>query len=188
MKQVYIKTRDEWRRWLNRHHSSNAGIWLVFYKKHTDKPALEYDDAVEEALCFGWIDSIIKKLDDERYVRKFTPRKPVSRWSELNKNRAKKLIKQGLMTQAGLASIERARETGLWEQSGPPRIPNEIPVELKRALKTNKKAKMFFDQLAPTYQKRFIAWVCVAKRRETKQRRVRESIRLLEQGKKLGLK
>ena len=143
---------------------------------------------VEEALCFGWIDSIIKKLDNESYARKMTPRKSNSRWSELNKKRIKQLIKQGLMTESGLARIVEAKESGLWEKSDRPNIPFEVPNELKTALAKNKKAQTFFDQLAPTYRKQFIAWIYVAKRQETKDRRVMESIVLLEQGKKLGLK
>ncbi|UCG55944.1 MAG: YdeI/OmpD-associated family protein [Phycisphaerales bacterium] len=188
MKQVYVKTRDEWRDWLNQHQYKSAGIWLVFYKKHTGKPSLEYDAAVEEALCFGWIDSIIKKIDDERYVRKFTPRNPNSRWSELNKKRIKKLMRQGLMTQSGIAIVTQAKESGLWEKPDRPTISLVMPKELASALAKNKKAKKSFDQLAPTYQKHFIGWISVAKRQETKNRRVRESIALLAQGKKLGLK
>jgi len=143
---------------------------------------------VEEALCFGWIDSIIKKLDNKSYARKMTPRKSNSRWSELNKKRFKQLIKQGLMTESGLARVVEAKESGLWEKSDRPNIPFEVPNELKTALAKNKKAQTFFDQLAPTYRKQFIAWIYVAKRQETKDRRVMESIALLEQGKKLGLK
>ena len=188
MKHVYVTTRTEWRNWLSQNHDRSAGIWLVFYKKHTGKPALEYDDAVEEALCFGWIDSIIKKIDDERYVRKLTPRKADSRWSDLNKERVKKLIKQGLMTEPGLAMVKQAKRKGLWTQPDQPRMSFEIPAELKEALGRNKEAKSFFDQLAPTYQRQFIGWISVAKRQETKTRRVHESIALLEQGKKLGLK
>lgn len=188
MKQIYVKTRAEWRNWLTHNHGKNAGIWLVFYKKPTGRPTLEYDAAVEEALCFGWIDSIIKKLDDESYARKMTPRKSRSRWSELNKKRIKKLIKQGLMTESGLARVMEAKEWAIWEESDRPNISFEFPRELKKALAKNKKAKAFFDQLAPTYKKQFIGWVYVAKRQETKDRRVKESIALLEQGKKLGLK
>ncbi len=188
MKQVYVKTRAEWRNWLNKNHLKNAGIWLVFYKKHTGKPTLEYDAAVEEALCFGWIDSIIKKLDDERYLRKFTPRKSDSRWSESNKKRVKKLMRQGLMTKLGVARVTEAKKSGLWEESGRPEISFEIPKELENALAKNKKAKTFFDQLAPSYRKHFIGWITTAKRQETKDRRVGESIALLEKGKKLGLK
>lgn len=188
MKQVYVKTRDQWRKWLSQNHKRNAGIWLVFYKKHTGKPSLEYDAAVEEALCFGWIDSIIKKIDDEKYVRKFTPRKPDSRWSELNKKRIAKLTKQGLMTKLGIEIVTSAKKSGIWDKSDRPNIPSEVPKELAAALAKNKKAKTFFETLAPTYRRHFIGWIFMAKREETKNRRVKESIALLEQGKKLGMK
>lgn len=188
MEQLYIKTRKEWRNWLRRNHNKNDGVWLVFYKKQTGKASLDYDDAVEEALCFGWIDSIIKKIDEEKYVRKLTPRKPDSKWSELNKKRVKKLEKQGLMTKAGLASVEEARKSGLWDKSASRQIPLKMPVELKTALKKNKKARKFFDTLAPSYKKQFIGWIALAKRPETKRRRVEESISLLEQNEKLGMK
>ena len=94
MNQVYFKDRKEWREWLSKNHNIEAGIWLVYYKKETGRTSIEYDDSVEEALCFGWIDSIIKKIDEEKYVRKFTPRKPNSRWSESNKRRVEKMIKE----------------------------------------------------------------------------------------------
>ena len=188
MEQLYIKNRKEWRDWLRRNHSKNNGIWLVFYKKHTGKASLEYDDAVEEALCFGWIDSIIKKIDEERYVRKLTPRKPGSKWSELNKKRVKYLEKQGLMTKAGIARVNEARKSGLWNKPDIQQIPLKIPVELKTALDKNKKARKFFDRLAPSYKKQFIGWIAFAKRPETRDRRVEESIDLLERGEKLGMK
>jgi uncharacterized protein YdeI (YjbR/CyaY-like superfamily) len=188
MKQVYIKTRKEWRDWLNQHHDKSNGIWLVFYKKHTGKPTLEYDEAVEEALCFGWIDSIIRKIDDERYVRKLTPRKANSRWSESNKKRITKLEKQGLMTPAGIKTVKEAKASGLWDKPNRPQISLKIPKELEDALAKNRKAKSFFDQIAPSYQKQFIGWIEVAKRQETKDRRIKESIVLLEQGEKLGMK
>jgi len=188
MKQVYAANRAEWREWLANNHRKESGIWLVFYKKHTGRPSLEYNAAVEEALCFGWIDSIIKRLDEDRYVRKFTPRKANSRWSELNKKRVKELISKGLMTKFGLKKISLSKESGLWEKHDRPQIPFEIPKELKKALLKNRKANEFFSVLAPTYQKQFIGWIAVAKRQETKDRRVKESITLLEQSKKLGLR
>jgi len=184
MRQVYVKTRKEWREWLNQQHDKSNGIWLVFYKKHTDKPTLEYDEAVEEALCFGWIDSIIKKIDDEKYVRKLTPRKADSRWSELNKKRITKLEKQGLLTEAGIMKVREAKTSGLWDKSDSPQISLDILRELECALARNKKAKSFFDQLASSYQKQFIGWISSAKRQETKERRLRESITLLEKGEK----
>lgn len=189
MKEVYLPTRAKWRKWLSdNHNKENKGIWLVFYKKGTGKPSLGYEDSVEEALCFGWIDSIIKKIDDEKYCRKFTPRRPESKWSELNKKRVKEAIKEGRMTKHGLAKIEAAKKSGLWERNPTPTINFDMPKEFVNALRKNKKAKVFFDQLAPTYQKYYIAWITTAKRPETKDKRIRESITLLEEGKKLGLK
>ncbi len=188
MKQVYVKTRKEWRNWLDQNHDKSSGIWLVFYKKHTSKATLEYDAVVEEALCFGWIDSIIKKIDDEKYVRKLTPRKADSRWSELNRRRITKLKKQGLLTEAGIRKVQEAKASGLWNKPDRLQIPSSTLSELECALAKNKKAKSFFDQLAPSYQKRFIGWISAAKRQETKERRLRESIALLEQGEKLGMK
>lgn len=161
----------------------------MFYKKHSSTPSLQYDEAVEEALCVGWIDSIIKKRDDDSYTRKVTPRKSDSRWSQLNKKRVEKLIRQGLMYESGLAKVTEAKKSGVWDKSADrPKISFEIPSEFKKALAKSNKAKTFFDQLAPSYQKQFIGWINVAKRQKTKERRDDESIALLQQGKRLGLK
>lgn len=185
---MYVKTRDEWRDWLIQNHDKSVGIWLVFYKKHTDKPTIEYNDAVEEALCFGWIDSIIKKVDGEKYVRKLTPRKADSRWSDLNKKRVDALEKKGLMTEAGMAKVKEAKKSGMWDKIDCQQISNEVPKELKKVLAKNKKAQQLFYQLAPSYQKQFISWIVLAKRPETRERRIEESIALLEKGEKLGMK
>ena len=188
MKQLYVTNRDEWRNWLSENHAAEAGIWLVFYKKETSRPTIAYEAAVKEAICFGWIDSIIKKIDAARYARKFTPRSDKSKWSPLNKKRASKMIKEGRMTEVGLAKIKTAKKTGLWNIDALPRISLDVPPEFAKALARNKKAKGNFDKLAPTYRKHYIGWIAVAKRQETKKRRIDESIALLEQGKKLGLK
>jgi uncharacterized protein YdeI (YjbR/CyaY-like superfamily) len=145
MIELYVKNRTAWRNWLSKNFDRNNGVWLVFYKKQTGMPAIDYDDAVEEALCFGWIDSTIKRLDDEKYVRKFTPRKNGSNWSDLNKKRVAKLIKSGLMTDAGLALIAQAKKSGQWQKPDRPNIPLELPAELETALAKNKKAKACFD-------------------------------------------
>jgi len=189
MKQLYIPDRDQWRKWLTKNHDrEESGIWLVFYKKKTNKPSLEYEHAVEEAICFGWIDSIIKKIDEARYVRKFTPRKPGSFWSQLNKKRVAMMIKQGLMTKAGLEKVMIAKKEGFWDKDPRPTIPRDVPDEFAAALSKNKKAKENFDKLALTYRRHYIGWIVTAKRDQTKKRRIAESISLLEQGKKLGLK
>lgn len=188
MKQLYVTDREQWRDWLSEHYGAQDGVWLVFYKKETAKPTIEYEAAVEEALCFGWIDGILKKLDEARYARKFTPRRNNSGWSELNKKRAEKMLRKGKMTQAGLAKINAAKKLGRWDKDPRPAISFDVPPGLERALSRNKKAKETFEKLAPSHRRHYIAWVAVAKRPETKERRIAESIALLEQGKKLGLK
>lgn len=188
MNEVCLKTRAEWRNWLAKNHDKSAGVWLVFYKKHTGKPTLDYDDVVEEALCFGWIDSIIRRLDEDRYARKLTPRKADSQWSESNKQRVKKLLRKGLITEVGSCRIEEAKKSGRWAESARPQIPEEMPTELKQALAKSKKARSHFEKLTKNYQKHYIGWIATAKREGTRERRAAEAIALLEQGKKLGLK
>lgn len=187
MKQLYVKTRDQWRKWLT-NHQHEEGVWLIYYKKTTSKPSLDYAASVEEALCFGWIDSIIKKIDAQRYARKFTPRKSQSRWSEINKKRAEKMMARQRMTPSGLARIREAKKQGFWDNSDRPQISLALPLAFRQVLQKNKKAHNFFLQLAPSYQKQFIGWISVAKREETRTRRIRESIALLNQGEKLGMK
>ena len=189
MKQIYVKSRKEWREWLLKNHNKEEkGIWLVFYKKNTKKPTIEYNDSVEEALCFGWIDSIIKKIDEEKYVRKFTPRNSKSQWSPSNKKRIAKMIKEGKMTEHGLKKVNEAKKSGQWDKGDRMEIDFDMPPELAKALKKNKKARDFFEKLAPSYKKQFIGWIKVAKREETKEKRLKETIELLTQGKKLGIK
>jgi len=102
---LYMPDRDEWRRWLADHHRTEREAWLLFYKKHTGKTGISYEDAVEEGLCFGWIDSLAQRIDDEKYAQKFSPRKPKSNWSESNKQRVRRLLREGKMTEAGLATL-----------------------------------------------------------------------------------
>jgi uncharacterized protein YdeI (YjbR/CyaY-like superfamily) len=156
---------------------------MVFYKTHTKKPSPTYDDAVEEALCVGWIDSLIKKRDADSYMRKMTPRKPGSNWSPPNKKRVAALIAAGLMAEAGLAKVTAAKESGDWDRWVAPEVSSAMPSELTAAL-----AKTFFESLAPSYRSHFVMWINAARRDETKARRAAESIALLEAGKKLGLK
>jgi uncharacterized protein YdeI (YjbR/CyaY-like superfamily) len=187
----YAINRRDWRAWLRKNHDSKKEIWMVFYKKHTGKPGISYDAAVEEALCFGWIDSIVKKMDEEKFVRKFTPRKSKSRWSELNKKRARKMIDEGKMVETGLGRIRDAKESGEWFKSdlrGSRSEELKVPPYFKKALEVNAKARKNFNNLAQSYRRHFIGWVSSAKREETRKRRLQEAVQLLEQNKKLGLK
>jgi uncharacterized protein YdeI (YjbR/CyaY-like superfamily) len=187
-KTFYAADRDEWRAWLAKHHRSGKEIWLVYYKKHTKRPTVSYNDAVEEALCFGWIDSTVKRIDDQKYAQKFTPRKDHSNWSEPNKKRLRKLIAEGKMMEAGLACVEdgvlSADETGP-KQKG---IEFSVPQYFTDALTRNQKARSNFNNLAPSYRKLYVRWVADAKREETRTRRLKEAIGLLARNKKLGLK
>ncbi len=188
MKQLYFKTSQEWREWLANNNDKETEIWLIFFKKDTGKPSMEYESSVEEALCFGWIDSIIKKIDESKYARKFTPRKDNSNWSEANKKRVERLINNQRMTDIGLVKIETAKQNGQWDKPDRPDISFDIPEEFKKALDKNNEAKEYFEQLALTYRKQFIGWIVVTKRPETKEKRINESIKLLAKGQKLGLK
>ena len=179
---LHIRSRQQWRTWLTKHHRSSPGVWLVRYKTHTAVKSIPYEDMVREALCFGWIDSLVKRLDDDRYLLKVTPRQPASKWSDINRKRWAELKAAGRLTPAGLAAAPT-------DNSYAPRpvIP-ELPVYIARALKANVKAWELFRELAPTYRRDFVVWIHTAKRPETRERRIRESIRLLAAGKKLGLK
>ena len=182
LKTLTVRDRRQWRAWLARHHASSPGVWLVFHKEHTGRASLPYEDAVCEALCFGWIDSLIKRLDDDRFARKFTPRKPTSRWSDINRRRWAGLKAAGLLADPGLAAAPTGRR-----YAPRPAIP-ELPAYIATALKTDRKAWDFFRTLARTDRRQFVVWIHAAKRPETRQRRIRESIGLLAAGKKLGPK
>ncbi len=188
--QLYVTDRDEWRNWLDKHHNQKKEIWLVYYKKHTNKPSIPYDDAVEEAICFGWIDSTVRTLDDERYMQKFTPRKKKSNWSDLNKERARKMIKAGKMTEAG---CEKIRELLAEDNNGLKTVKKEtkkqlvIPPEIEKVLSANKQAWENFNNFAPGYKRQYIEWILDAKKEETRQRRLKEVISRLEENKKPGM-
>ena len=185
---LYVTSRDDWRLWLRRNHNVAKEVWLIYYRKQTGKPSIPYDDSVEEALCFGWIDSIIKKIDDEKFARKFTPRKAKSRWSESNKKRVRKMITEGMMTEEGLAKIREAKESGEWLKTTPARKEPVIPPYMKEALKKHRKALENFNNLAKSYRRQYIGWITSAKREETRRRRLDEAIRLLEKSEKLRMK
>jgi uncharacterized protein YdeI (YjbR/CyaY-like superfamily) len=154
----------------------------VFYKAHTGVKSIPYEDTVREALCFGWIDSLIKRLDDDRYALKVTPRQPTSKWSDTNRKRWAELKAAGLLTPAGLAAAPTNNT-----YAPKPVIP-ALPAYIAEALKANSKAWEFFRELAPTHRRQFVVWIHTAKRPETRARRIRESVALLAAGKKLGLK
>jgi len=182
LKTLQVRSRRQWRAWLAKHHTSSPGVWLVFHKAHTGVKSIPYEDTVREALCFGWIDSLVKRLDGDRYAIKVTPRRATSKWSDINRKRWVELKAAGLLTPAGLAAPPTNNT-----YAPKPAIP-ELPAYIAKALKTNSKAWEFFRELAPTERRNFVVRIHIAKRPETRERRIRESIALLAAGKKLGLK
>jgi uncharacterized protein YdeI (YjbR/CyaY-like superfamily) len=181
-KTLYVTSREEWRAWLTKHYQSETEVWLIYYKKHTGQPRISYDHAVEEALCFGWIDSIAKRMDDERFAQKFTPRRDGTKWSPLNKQRLRKLIREGRMTEAGLAKIDLVmlgEEVPAKQGTGDVNIPRFV----KQALMANVKAWRNFRNLAPSHRRNYVRWIMDARKEETRERRLREAVSRLAQNK-----
>ncbi|HWP37961.1 MAG TPA: YdeI/OmpD-associated family protein [Gemmatimonadales bacterium] len=177
-----LADRRQWRAWLEKNHTSSPGVWLMFHKEHTGRPTIAYDDSVREALCFGWVDSLVKRLDADRYARKYTPRTPTSKWSDSNRKRWTELKAAGQLAPAGLA----AAPTGA-RYAPKPSVP-DLPPYIAKAFRANARAWKFFRELAPTYRRQFVAWIHLARQPATRERRIRESVRLLAAGKKLGLR
>jgi uncharacterized protein YdeI (YjbR/CyaY-like superfamily) len=186
-KTLYVTSREEWRAWLTKHYQAETEVWLIYYKNHTGQPRISYDHAVEEALCFGWVDSIVKWIDDEKFAQKFTPRHDCTKWSALNKRRLRKLIREGRMTEAGLAKIDLVM-LGEEPQAKPSKGYLDIPRFVKQPLMANAKAWANFWNLAPSHRRHYLGWIMHAAKAETRERRLREAVSLLEQNNKLGLK
>jgi len=177
---TYAKDRGEWRKWLEKNHATSSGVWLIYYKKGSSKPSVAYDEAVEEALCFGWIDSRVNALDDERYMQVFSPRKPKSSWSKLNKQHVEQLIQNGLVTVAGLEKIEAAKRDGSW--SALDAIEDlQLSVDLMKALDSNKTAYDNFMAFSTSSKKNIVRWIESAKRPETRLKRIEETVTLAAQ-------
>lgn len=174
---VHPKTRAEWRKWLEKNHTRTEGIWLITYKKATGKPRVEYEEAVEEALCFGWIDSKANKLDDERSLLWMSPRKPGTGWSRPNKERIERLTAAGLIAPAGLAKIEAARKDGSWEALDAVEA-LEIPPDLEKAFAAYETAKPNFEAFPRSVKRAILEWISNAKKPETRAKRVEETARL----------
>jgi uncharacterized protein YdeI (YjbR/CyaY-like superfamily) len=183
LKTLDVRGRARWRAWLQANHRSASEIWLVFHKPHTGTASIDYEDSVEEAMCFGWVDSLIRRLDHDRYARKFTPRKSDSFWSDLNRKRYAKVDALGLLAPAG-------RERVPTKANRYPRRPKRtaaVPAYIECAFKADPHAWTTFERLTPRERILYVGWIDNAKREETKKRRIEKSIRLLAAGKKLGL-
>jgi uncharacterized protein YdeI (YjbR/CyaY-like superfamily) len=181
---LYITNRKDWRAWLAQHHSTETEIWLVYYRKETGKPRISYNDAVEEALCYGWIDSTVKSLDDQRFAQRFSVRKKTSTLSEMNKARIRKLIAEKKMTQAGLDAIAHAFDPAkdLAEEAV------VIPPDIRRPLQANKQAWQNFQKFPKSYQRIRIAYIQSRKRHseEMFQKSLKHFIDMTAQNKRIG--
>jgi uncharacterized protein YdeI (YjbR/CyaY-like superfamily) len=177
IKTFYAKTRKQWRVWLQNNHTIEKSVWLIIYKKESKTPSVYYPEAVDEALCFGWIDSKPNKRDEESYYQFFSKRNPKSNWSKANRERVEKLMEQGLITPSGHAMIDLAKKTGTWEALV--EVQNSIiPEDLQKSFNKNKIAFKNFSAF-PTSSKRIILeWILNAKKPETRQKRVEETIEL----------
>ena len=191
LKMLEVRSRDQWRRWLEQHHATSPGVWLVFYKRDTGRASVDRESMIEEALCFGWVDSLVKRLDERRYLIKVTPRKPDSFWSDLNRRRYAKVKAEGLLAPAGAERPPTARR---YPSTGPRSVPEirrkalSARPAIERELQANQAAWRYFGELPPSHQRRYIGWIGMAKREDTKRRRLQEAISLLAAGKTLGLK
>ncbi|GAB3796482.1 YdeI/OmpD-associated family protein [Spirosoma humi] len=173
-------SRQHWREWLQAHHDQQPSIWLIYHKKNSASQGITYSDAVDEALCFGWIDSQAKPMDHFRYRQFFSRRKPTSVWSKINKEKVQQLIDRGLMTQAGLNAIDIAKQNGSWT------ILDEveallIPADLEEAFQKNTKAKTYFLTLSRSDKRAILQWLVLAKRSDTRQNRMTELMGQLDQ-------
>jgi uncharacterized protein YdeI (YjbR/CyaY-like superfamily) len=187
--QLRVDSLEEWSAWLSRNHDRESVVWLVFNKKGKGPVPFGYGEALDEALCYGWVDSLIKNIDEIRYMRKFTPRNPESTWSEINKKRVEQLEREGRMKYPGTRAVEVARENGMWDRGVQiPELDDSLPGALLHAFGSNLVARDRYFALKPAHQKQYNIWINHAKRAETVVRRVEEAIRKLEKGEELGLK
>lgn len=175
-----VETRQEWRAWLEQHYASEREVWLIFTKAHTGLSCIPYEDAVEEALCFGWIDSLIQKIDEETYGRLFTPRTNTAKWSLVNQRRVAKVIREGRMTEAGLAKLP---EGANFREDAPRPAPKElvVPPYIEQELKKHTTAWENFCKMGRSYRRTYIGWISDAKKQETVDRRLKEAVERLEQ-------
>lgn len=181
---VHVTTRRSWRAWLAKHHATRREVWLIYYKQVSGKPRVAYGDAVEEALCFGWIDSTVKTIDAERYAQRFTPRKKGSNWSGPNLDRVQRLVANGLMTPAGAAHLPSAKSARVFRAEHVKRTTATTiaPRDLAVALRANSNAAALWRNLAPGYRRLYVRRITEAKRPETRARRVADTVARLARG------
>ena len=180
IRSFYAADRQAWRNWLNENHANELSVWLIIYKKTSRVPSVYYDEAVDEALCFGWVDSKPNKRDEKSYYQFFSKRNPKSNWSLVNRAKAEKLIETGLMTDAGMAAIQIAKQNGTW--TALEEVDNSIaPDDLLAALNGNPTALQYYNAFPKSSKKIILEWIHNAKKPETRQKRIEETVKLAEQ-------
>jgi len=167
------KDQKDWRRWLEKNHDREQEVWLVYFKPSNGKSNIDYESSVEEALCFGWIDSIIQKIDEEKYARKFNPRRMDSQWSETNKRRVVKVIREGRMTEAGKAKVTFDAKSVDVSKPKAMRPSVEMPKRVEQALKSNPKVWESFQKISPSLKRNYVLWLSDAKKPETFEKRLK---------------
>ena len=178
MKTVQVRTADEWERWLKMHHLQKREIWLVYLRGSTGSASISYEESVERALAYGWVDSLVRRIDSTRYARKFTPRRPGSVWSRTNIERAERLKSQGRMTLWGLEAYEtKTEKKSMAERLN--KVELRVPNDLAVALREDSNSSANFKRLSPSRRKRYLMWIAAAKRKETRRKRVEEAAELI---------
>ncbi len=185
LERVEVTSLAEWRAWLKKHHTRTEGIWLITYKKAVPEKHLSWDGIVEEALCFGWIDSTARTVDEERKMHYVCPRKPQSMWSKVNKDRIDALVRSKRMTAAGIKAIERAKQNGSWNHIDAAEA-LEVPADLLRALKKDRAALRHFEAFPPSARKFILTWIGSAKTEVTRAKRIAETVTKAAQNIRVG--
>lgn len=185
---IYFKDKADWRQWLEKNHADSNEVWILHYKKSSGTPSVSIAEAGEEAICFGWIDSKMKSIDAEKFILKYSPRRPKSAWSKVNRQRAERMIASGKMTAAGLAAIEAAKKNGFWDAAYAKAVRDEMPLDLKEALEFNPLALKNFEGFAGSYRNTYIRWVAGAKTETTRKKRIAEVVSRSILNRKPGIK
>ena len=184
---IFFESAAEFRCWLEENHKTASEVLVGYYKVKSGKKSMNWSESVDQAICFGWIDGKLKSLDKDRFILRYSPRKPNSVWSKINKDKAEQLIDQGRMTASGLAKIEEAKKNGTWDAAYTNKIRDEIPSDLKKALMENTKAWNNFESFANSYRNTYIGWIIGAKTDDTRKRRISEVVERSILNKKPGI-
>jgi len=183
----YFKSIEDWKSWLKENHANEKILWLIIQKKNSKKTGIHYEEAVRTAVAYGWIDGKMKRLNDDEFMQRFTPRRKGSIWSQSNRKRAESLIADGVMTPAGLKTVEEAKENGRWDNAYSSRGPVDIPSDLIEALKDNKSAFENFQAFPPSARFMYVHWINEAKRKNTRLRRIKTVVIRSERNQRPGI-